>query len=159
MAYSKQFSAICPFFQTVKFSIFPSLKNLLLFSFYNFVLKKVMISCQISSWKKRISAWSASSISKSVTSLPSFSSSSCSSTPCVNGTVLSHFPWIIKNGGASLVTKLTGQHASASLGLRIAFFPISNDSGDAAHCSSFSYRKPLKSVGGYHGHAACTLLE
>ena len=66
---------------------------------------------------------------------------------------------IIKNGGASLVTKLTGQHASASLGLRIAFFPISNDSGDAAHCSSFSYRKPLKSVGGYHGHAACTLLE
>ena len=40
MAYSKQFSAICPFFQAVKFSIFPSLKNLLLFSFYNFCFKK-----------------------------------------------------------------------------------------------------------------------
>lgn len=52
-----------------------------------------------------------------------FSSSSCSSSPCPNGTVWSSSPWMIRNGGAAFVTKLTGQHASASSRWRITFCP------------------------------------
>lgn len=78
---------------------------------------------------------------------------------CPNGTVWSSSPWMIRNGGAAFVTKLTGQHASASSGWRITFLPIRRDSGDAAHCSGSLYGNPRKSVGGYHGQAACTALE
>lgn len=83
--------------------------------------------------------------------IPAFSSSSCSSSPCPNGTVWSSSPWMIRNGGAAFVTKLTGQHASASSGWSITFLPIRRDSGDAAHCSGSLYWNPRKSVGGYHG--------
>ena len=131
----------------------------LLFFFYSFARKNAQISSHTSFWKKWRSAWSASSIESSVTSHPAFSSSSCSSSPCPNGTVWSSSPWMIRNGGAAFVTKLTGQHASASSGWRITFLPIRRDSGDAAHCSGSLYGNPRKSVGGYHGQAACTALE
>ena len=127
--------------------------------FYSFARKNAQISSHTSFWKKWRSAWSASSIESSVTSHPAFSSSSCSSSPCPNGTVWSSSPWMIRNGGAAFVTKLTGQHASASSGWRITFLPIRRDSGDAAHCSGSLYGNPRKSVGGNHGQAACTALE
>ena len=64
----------------------------LLFFFYSFARKNAQISSHTSFWKKRRSAWSASSIESSVTSHPAFSSSSCSSSPCPNGTVWSSSP-------------------------------------------------------------------
>ena len=96
----------------------------LLFFFYSFARKNAQISSHTSFWKKRRSAWSASSIESSVTSHPAFSSSSCSSSPCPNGTVWSFSPWMIRNGGAAFVTKLTGQHASASSGCQTNRFLI-----------------------------------
>ena len=66
---------------------------------------------------------------------------------------------MIKNGGASFVTLDTGLQLYAFSLFRLELKPRRRDSAEEAHCSADSHGNAERSVGGYQGQAACTLLE